>query len=395
MALALDNAAILFAMSAMTNKHEERIERIDPVQAHARQLRGALLIDVREDSERAAGAPKDSIALPLASVADRIAQIAADRSTEILTICASGQRSLRAAQTLRELGYSNVASVDGGFTRWNAEGLPTAAGLLDADAAARYSRHLLLPEVGVAGQQRLLKTRIALIGAGGLGSPTALYLAAAGVGSLTLIDDDIVEKSNLQRQVLHTDDRVGMSKTESARVALNALNPGVQIEMRNERLLAHNVESLLRGHDIVIDGADNFATRYLLNAGCLRLKLPLVYGAVHRFTGQVSVFDFRRDDSPCYRCLFPEPPAAEDAPNCAEAGVLGVLPGIIGLLQASEALKLALGIGQPLVGRLLCFDALAATFRELRLQRDSQCPGCGEGAVFSGYEDIEKICAAH
>jgi molybdopterin/thiamine biosynthesis adenylyltransferase len=207
------------------------------------------------------------------------------------------------------------------------------------------------------------------------------------------VDDDKVEKSNLQRQVLHADARVGMAKTESARMTLAALNPRVRIQTREERLRAANVEALIRDHDVVIDGADNFPTRYLLDAACRRLQIPLVYGAVHRFTGQVSVFDPRRPDSPCYRCLFPEPPAAEDAPNCAQAGVLGVLPGIIGLLQASEAIKLILDIGKPLVGRLMCFDALAATFRELRLPRDPQCPGCGSDAVFSGYEDIQQICA--
>jgi len=267
-------------------------------------------------------------------------------------------------------------------------------GALDADAVDRYSRHLLLPEIGVAGQLTLQQSRVVLVGAGGLGSPAALYLAAAGIGTLVIIDDDRVERSNLQRQVLHTDARVGIAKVESAGIALQALNPRVQSDLRNERLHAGNVEALLRDAAVVIDGADNFSTRYLLNAACLQLKLPLVYGAVHRFTGQVSVFDSRRVDSPCYRCLFPEPPSAADAPNCSEAGVLGVLPGIIGLLQASEAIKLLLGIGAPLVGRLLCFDALAASFRELRLPRDAQCPGCGTDAHFGGYEDIAKICRA-
>jgi len=295
---------------------------------------------------------------------------------------------------LQEMGYRRIASVEGGFLRWNAEGLPIDAGILDADASERYSRHLLLPEVGAIGQKKLSAARVALIGAGGLGSPSALYLAAAGVGMLTLIDDDKVDKSNLQRQVLHTDARVGTPKTESARIALNALNPRVRIDARAERLRAANVEALIRDHDVVIDGADNFPTRYLLSAACLRLRIPLVYGAVHRFTGQVSVFDPRREDSPCYRCLFPEPPAAADAPNCAEAGVLGVLPGIIGLLQANEAIKLLLNIGQPLVGRLLCFDALAASFRELRLPRDPGCPGCGAEVEFNGYEDIAQICAS-
>jgi molybdopterin/thiamine biosynthesis adenylyltransferase len=370
------------------------IERIAPAEALRRQRLGAVLIDVRDESERAAGKPEAAIGIPMAEIAARIGRVAFDRSSEILLTCASGTRSLRAAETLRNLGYVRVASIEGGFARWSAEGLPIDAGLLDADAAARYSRHLLLPEVGAAGQVKLTNARVALIGAGGLGSPSALYLAATGVGTLTLIDDDKVDKSNLQRQVLHTDARVGMAKTESARITLNALNPRVHIQTREERLRATNVEALIRDHDVVIDGADNFSTRYLLSAACLRLRIPLVYGAVHRFTGQVSVFDARREDSPCYRCLFPEPPAAADAPNCAEAGVLGVLPGIIGLLQANEAIKLLLDLGQALVGRLLCFDALAATFRELRLPRDPNCPGCGQTSEFRGYEDIARICAA-
>ena len=370
-------------------------EQITPADAQARLRGGALLIDVREDNERAGGTPDGAVGIACALLPQRIAEVCAERGREILTICAGGQRSLLAADALRQLGYARVASVTGGFLRWQAEGLPVAAGVLDADAAERYSRHLLLPEVGAAGQVRLGNARVALIGAGGLGSPAALYLAAAGVGTLTLIDDDRVEKSNLQRQVLHADARIGMAKTESARQTLAALNPRVRVETREQRLRAANVEELLRGHDAVVDGADNFPTRYLLSAACLRLGLPLVYGAVHRFTGQVSVFDARRDDSPCYRCLFPEPPAAEDAPNCAEAGVLGVLPGIIGLLQANETIKLILGVGDTLAGRLLCFDALAASFRELRLPRDPQCPGCGEGAQFSGYEDIAQLCAAH
>jgi molybdopterin/thiamine biosynthesis adenylyltransferase/rhodanese-related sulfurtransferase len=379
---------------AAANPATSSIERIAPAEALQRQRRGAVLIDVREDAERAAGKPVGAIGVPLTSLAARVAKIAFDRNTQVLLTCASGQRSLRAAATLRDLGYTRVASIDGGFLRWNAEGLPIEEGLLDADAAERYSRHLMLPEVGAAGQDKLAHARVALIGAGGLGSPSALYLAAAGIGTLTLIDDDVVEKSNLQRQVLHTDARVGTRKTESARTTLNALNPRVHVETREERLCAANVEALIRDHDVVIDGADNFPTRYLLNAACLRLKLPLIYGAVHRFTGQVSVFDSRRQGSPCYRCLFPEPPAAADAPNCAEAGVLGVLPGIIGLLQATEAIKLLLGIGKPLVGRLLCFDALSATFRELRLSRDAACPGCGTTASFRGYEDIAQICAS-
>jgi molybdopterin/thiamine biosynthesis adenylyltransferase/rhodanese-related sulfurtransferase len=368
---------------------------VTPEQAAALLRSGALLVDVREDHERAGGTPDGAVGIARGLLAARIAEFAPQRDRQILAICATGQRSRLAAAELRSVGYLDAASVSGGFRAWQAAGLPVAGALLDADAAERYSRHLLLPEVGAAGQVRLGQARVALIGAGGLGSPAALYLAAAGVGTLTLVDDDKVDKSNLQRQVLHADARIGLAKIESARQTLSALNPRTRIEGREQRLRAANVEDLLRGHDVVIDGADNFPTRYLLSAACLRLELPLVYGAVHRFTGQVSVFDARRDDSPCYRCLFPEPPSAADAPNCAEAGVLGVLPGIIGLLQANEAIKLILGIGRPLVARLLCFDALAASFRELRLPRDPDCPGCGAEAVFSGYADIERICSAH
>ena len=381
-------------MAARLDPTPAEVEQITPLQALDRQRSGALLIDVREDDERAGGVAEGAIGIARARLGQRIAELAPRRDQPLLTICGTGQRSLLAANTLRQLGYAHVASVGGGFRLWQADGLPVASGAFDTDAGDRYSRHLLLPEVGAAGQIKLGNARVALIGAGGLGSPAALYLAAAGVGTLTLVDDDKVEKSNLQRQVLHADARIGMLKTESAAISLSGLNPRVRIETRNERLRAGNVESLIRGHGVVIDGADNFPTRYLLDAASRQLRIPLVYGAVHRFTGQVSVFDPRRPDSPCYRCLFPEPPAAEDAPNCAQAGVLGVLPGIVGLLQASEAIKLILGIGNPLVGRLLCFDALAATFRELRLPRDPQCPGCGSDAVFGGYEDVQQICAS-
>jgi sulfur-carrier protein adenylyltransferase/sulfurtransferase len=381
-------------MNALPKKFAALPLEVAPHEAVDWQKHGALLLDVREEGERAAGVAAGAVGIALGDIAARIREVEPDRTRRLLTICASGTRSLRAATALREIGYAHVASVSGGFLRWTAEGLPLAAGALSADSLERYSRHLLLPEIGAAGQASLARARVALVGAGGLGSPAAMYLAAAGLGSLTLIDDDVVERSNLQRQILHTDARVGTTKTESARITLNALNPHVAIAAQAIRLSAANVESLIHGHDVVIDGADNFPTRYLLSAACQRLRIPLVYGAVHRFTGQVSVFDARRDDSPCYRCLFPEPPSVADAPNCAEAGVLGVLPGIIGLLQASEAIKLILGIGAPLIGRLLCFDALAATFRELRLPRDPQCPGCGADAAFVGYEDIARICAS-
>ena len=373
--------------------HEPSRE-IDPADALRRQRAGALLVDVREPDERAAGFPAGSVAVPVDQLEARIGAIEPDRAREIITICASGRRSLHALECLRRLGYASGRTVSGGFTRWMQENLPSAAGSLDRDFADRYSRHLLLPEVGVAGQQRLAHARVALVGAGGLGAPVALYLAAAGVGTLRLIDDDHVERSNLQRQVVHADARIGLAKVESARIALAALNPTVRIEAIAKRVDAANVEDLLRGHDVVIDGADNFPARYLLSAASLRLGIPLVYGAVHRFSGQVSVFDPRRADSPCYRCLFPQPPSAAEAPNCSEAGVLGVLPGIVGMLQASEALKLLLGIGEPLVGRLLCHDALAGTFRELRLPRDPGCPGCADPAQFTGYADLARTCAA-
>ena len=371
----------------------EASPEISPAAALQRQRDGAVLVDVREAHECAAGIAERSIAIPLAQVSCRIGEVCSDPQVELLLICATGRRSLLACDELLKLGYSNVHSIQGGFERWCREGLPLSAMALDADAAERYSRHLLLPEVGVEGQRRLLDSRVVLVGAGGLGAPIALYLVAAGVGYITLIDDDVVERSNLQRQVIHREDTIGSNKVESAKSMLTALNPRVQVKTHSARVVASNVEDLLRGHDLIIDGADNFPTRYLLDAASRRLCIPMVYGAVHRFTGQVSVFDPRREDSPCYRCLFPQPPSAAEAPNCSEAGVLGVLPGTIGLLQATEALKLLLGRGDALVGRLLCYDALAARFRELALQRDPDCPGCGAAALNIGYEDLENVCS--
>jgi molybdopterin/thiamine biosynthesis adenylyltransferase/rhodanese-related sulfurtransferase len=369
------------------------IAEIEPAQALAVQAQGGLLIDVREDDERAAGMPANALALSRGFLELRIEQAEPDRNRPMALICGSGQRSLLAAESLQRMGYRQISSVAGGFGRWKAEGLPIYRSPLDADAGERYARQLRLAQVGEAGQAALHDARVVLLGAGGLGSPAALYLAAAGVGQLTLIDDDVVDRSNLHRQILHADARVGVKKTESARIALQAINPRVRLVTHDERLQADNVERLLADHDVLIDGADNFAARYLLAAASLRLKLPMVYGAVERFSGQVSVFDPRRDDSPCYRCLCPEPLSGADAPNCSEAGVLGVLPGIVGLLQATEALKLILRIGDPLVGRLLCVDALDMRFSELQLPRDPRCPGCGAGAIFHGYADIARRCA--
>lgn len=372
----------------------QQISEIAPAEALRKQAQGALLIDVREDVERAAGTPAGALGLSRGFLELRIESQEPDRDRELLTLCGSGVRSLLAAEALQRMGYRRVASVSGGFERWKTEGLPVSTAQLDTDSAERYARQLRLPQVGEAGQLKLAQASVVLLGAGGLGAPAALYLAAAGVGCLTLIDDDRVERSNLHRQVIHADARVGMPKTESARMTLAALNPRIEVDVHNERLRADNVERLLQGHDLVVDGADNFPARYLLAAATRRLNMPMVYGAVERFTGQVGVFDPRRSDSPCYRCLFPEPPDAADAPNCSEAGVLGVLPGIVGLLQATEALKLILGLGEPLVGRLLSFDALGMHFRETRLPRDPACPGCGADAAFHGYEDIERFCAA-
>lgn len=354
------------------------VDELPPAEALTHQRGGALLLDVREEVERSLGMPLGAQGLSRGLLELQIAEVEPDRTREILLLCSRGARSLLAGQTLKAMGYSNVCSVAGGFTRWKAEQLPIeSAAETDADALIRYSRQLKLPNVGPKGQARLADARIVILGAGGLGAPAALYLAGAGVGHLTLIDHDRVERSNLHRQVIHADARVGMYKTESARMSLAALNPRVEVCIHTTRLDASNVEELLAGADIIVDGADNFPARYLLSAASRRLGLPLVYGAVDRLSGQVSVFDPRHQDSPCYRCLFPEPPAAGAAPNCSEAGVLGVLPGMIGLLQATEVLKLVVGIGTPLTGRLLSFDALAMRFGELRLPRNPHCPGCG------------------
>jgi sulfur-carrier protein adenylyltransferase/sulfurtransferase len=372
----------------------QRVAEVGAAEASVRQAAGALLLDVREDNERASGSPSGAVGLSRGFLELRIEALEPDRTREVLLLCGSGQRSLLAAEALQRMGYQHVASVSGGIESWKAAGLPVTHGALDGDAAQRYARQVLLPQVGEAGQARLLASHVLVIGAGGLGSPALLYLAGAGVGHVTVVDDDVVERSNLHRQVIHADARVGMAKVESARMAMTALNPRVSVTAVRERLDAGNVERLVEGHDVIIDGADNFATRYLLSAASVRLGIPLVYAAIERFQGQASVFDPRRPDSPCYRCLFPEPPSAADAPNCSEAGVLGVLPGVLGLVQATEALKLLLGIGQPLVGRLAMFDALGMRLRELALPRDPGCPGCGAQATFDGYADLQRMCAA-
>ena len=374
------------------------VPELTPAEARERQRRGAVLIDVREEHERASGMAEGARGIAMNALIASAAENLPDSDVEVLLICQSGMRSLRTAEALAAQGYANVASVAGGTERWTTESLPLVkpVGGIDADFAERYSRHLRLPQVGLEGQRRLEAARVLLVGAGGLGSPAAYYLAAAGVGTLRIADDDVVDRSNLQRQILHTEAGIGVSKVESAARALSALNPRTRIEAIAERVSSANVERLIDGADVVVDGADNFPARYLLNDACVKQGKPLVYGAVHRFEGQTSVFDAgrHRGVAPCYRCLFPEPPPPEAAPNCAEAGVLGVLPGVIGLIQATEAIKLILGIGESLSGRLLNFDALSMRFRETRLSADPECAVCASGREFPGYIDYAAFCAS-
>jgi len=372
-------------------------------EAHRRQREGARLWDLRTDAERARGMPSGAEAVAVEAATDDALRRRAGLDDALLLICAAGVRSRRAAERLRAIGYRDVASVEGGVTAWQAAGLPLDVEPLwpgaPVDAAERYDRHLRLEGLGIEGQARLARSRVLLIGAGGLGSPVALYLAAAGIGHLRIADDDLVDRSNLQRQVLHADAAVGRPKADSARERLLALNPGIEVDVRRERLSATNVEALVDGVDVVVDGSDNFPTRYLANAACVRHRLPLVHGAVERFHGQAAVFasaavapDAPR--APCYQCLFPEPPGPDEAPDCAEAGVLGVLPGLVGMVQATETLKLLLGLGTPLAGRLLRIDALGMRFRETAFGNDPDCPTCGPSARFTGYADLARWCAA-
>jgi len=353
------------------------IREVDPAEADAlRRERQAVVVDVREPDEVEQGAIPGAIPLPRGLLEMRIEEAVRDKTRPVVVYCAGGSRSAFAAAALGELGYGDVVSLAGGFVAWQGAGLPTARPrTLTPEQRRRYGRHLTLPEVGEAGQRKLLEAKVLLVGAGGLGSPAALYLAAAGVGTLGIVDADAVDESNLQRQVIHTTDRVGMPKVESARLTIGALNPDVTVVAHETRLTAENALSLIGGYDVVLDGTDNFASRYLINDACVLLGKPNVHGSIFRFEGQATVFSVA--DGPCYRCLFPSPPPPELAPNCAEAGVLGLLPGVIGLLQATEVAKLVLGVGDPLVGRLLTYDALRTEFRELKLSRDRACPICG------------------
>jgi sulfur-carrier protein adenylyltransferase/sulfurtransferase len=351
-----------------------------------------VIVDVRERDEWDEGHLPGAVHVPRGHLESRIERAAPDKAHPVLLYCASGNRSAFAAKTLDELGYEHVASLSGGFTDWKRNGLPfEVPKTLDEAKRRRYSRHLLIPEVGEEGQLRLLESRVLLIGAGGLGSPASLYLAAAGVGTIGIVDDDAVDETNLQRQIVHSTERLGESKAESAKRTIEALNPDVTVKVFRERLTSENVDRILgEGWDVIVDGADNFPTRYLLNDASVWHGIPVVHGSIYRFEGQTTVF--KPHEGPCYRCLFPQPPPPELAPSCAEGGVLGVLPGVIGSLQANEALKLALGIGEPLVGRLLMFDALEGTFTEINLRRDPDCPVCGENPTITDYIDYVEFC---
>lgn len=355
------------------------VTALDPAAAfECMQAESALLLDVRESAEFDAGHAQPARHVPLSTLEDSTRPVELT-DAPLLLICQKGPRSRRAAELLRAAGFNVRGVVEGGSDAWQQAGLPWQAG---DDAAQRYSRHLLLPEVGPEGQARLNAAHVALVGAGGLGSPVALYLAAAGVGTLTLIDDDRVEASNLQRQVLHGQADIGRLKVDSARDRLFALNPTITVHPVAQRLTTDNAADLLQHADVVVDGADNFATRHLVNATCYAQRKPWVYAAIQRFDGHAAVFDLREPgQSPCYRCLFPEAPDAQFAPNCAEAGVLGVLPGLLGTIQATETLKLLLGIGEPLSGRVLHVDALTMRMRESRLHRDHECPQCGHSTM--------------
>ncbi|MBX5484330.1 MAG: molybdopterin-synthase adenylyltransferase MoeB [Myxococcaceae bacterium] len=363
----------------------EEVKRLLDAQAPVK------LIDVRESDEYAQGRLPGAISVPRGFLEMRI-EDKARRDEKVIVYCAGGTRSAFAARTLQELGYIDVASMAGGYNRWHDANLPTEKPVvLTPQQKERYRRHLIIPEVGEEGQAKLLKAKVLLMGAGGLGSPAALYLAAAGVGTIGVVDSDVVDLSNLQRQVIHTESRIGQPKVESAREAINALNPDVKVIGFQERLTSQNVMRILEGFDLIIDGGDNFPTRYLINDACVLQKKPNIHGSIFRFEGQVTTF--LPGQGPCYRCLYPAPPPPDMAPSCAEAGVLGVLPGIVGLLQANEALKLILGKGEPLNGRLLTFDALGAKFTTLKLRRDPNCPVCREGAKVE-FIDYEQFCSS-
>jgi sulfur-carrier protein adenylyltransferase/sulfurtransferase len=383
---------------------KSEIREVDPSEVRAALATGngdaPVLVDVRETGEWDAGHLPGAKHVPRGYLESRIEGVVGDRERRIVLYCASGQRSALAAHTLQQLlGYSNVASMTGGITLWKDRGYDVEVPkTLTAEQRERYSRHLLVPEIGLEGQTKLLESKVLLLGAGGLGSPTALYLAAAGVGTLGIVDDDDVDLSNLQRQVIHTTDRIGVPKVDSAEQSVKAINPDVNVVKYKMRLDASNIMEIIQGYDVIVDGVDNFPTRYLLNDATVRLGIPVVSASILGFDGQLSVF--KPHDGPCYRCLYPVPPPAELAPSCGANGVLGVLPGTMGLLQATEVVKLVTGAGEPLIGRLLLYEALGATFTELKVRRDPDCPICAKDPAeisdeeMGVFPDYEAFCAA-
>jgi molybdopterin/thiamine biosynthesis adenylyltransferase/rhodanese-related sulfurtransferase len=377
-----------------------QIDEVDPADVHEVLHDSVAIVDVRETEEFASGHVPGAKHVPRGHLESRIEGAVPDRSQRVILYCASGNRSALAARTmLDELGYENVESMTGGYTLWKDRGYEVdVPRTLSAEQRERYSRHLLIPEIGIEGQQKLLDAKVLLLGAGGLGSPTALYLAAAGVGTLGVVDNDEVDLSNLQRQVIHTTDRIGVPKVDSAEQSIKAINPDVDVVKYQTRLDASNIMEIIDGYDVIVDGVDNFPTRYLLNDASVRLKIPVVSAAILGFEGQLSIF--APYEGPCYRCLFRVPPPAELAPSCGANGVLGVLPGTMGLLQATEVIKLVTGAGEPLIGRLLMYDALSATTSEVKVRRDPECPICSRDPdeiaddEMGVFPDYEAFCAA-
>src|SRR5437763_3790119 len=370
-----------------------QIREITPEQAEQERGR-ATFLDVREADQHDQGTSPGSVFIPRGFLELQVEGKVPDKDTPLVVYCAGGARSAFAARDLAELGYTDVVSMSGGFNQWKNEGRNwVTPRSLSAEQRNRYHRHLLLPEVGDAGQQKLLDSKVLLLGAGGLGSPAALYLAAAGVGTIGIIDMDVVDASNLQRQILHNMDRVGDRKVDSAKKTLTALNPDVNVVTYDVRLGADNVLEIIDGYDLIVDGTDNFPTRYLVNDAALIKRIPVVHGSIFRFEGQATVF--APYEGPCYRCLIPEPPPPELAPSCAEAGVLGVLPGIVGSIQAIEAIKMLLGLGDPLIGRLLAYDSLEQSFRTFKVNRDPNCPACGPDAKEIVIAEYDELCLPH
>ena len=379
----------------LLNQTKAQIREIDTATAdEARHAERAVLLDVREPDEYEQGAVPGALHIPRGNLESNIEGRVPDHSTPLLVMCAGGVRSAFAAKTLGELGYTDVVSIAGGFNRWKDEGRDwSTPQTLTPEQRNRYQRHLLLPEVGIEGQLKLLDAKVLLLGAGGLGSPAALYLAAAGVGTLGIVDMDVVDESNLQRQILHNMDRIGDRKVDSAKKTLTAINPDVNVVTHDLRLNADNVVEILGQYDVVVDGADNFPSRYLLNDAALKTDTVVVHGSIFRFEGQATVF--KPYDGPCYRCLIPEPPPADLAPSCAEAGVLGVLPGIIGSIQALEAIKVILDLGDSLSGRLLAYDSLEQSFRTFKVNRDPNCPACSLAPADIVIAEYDDLCMPH